>query len=245
MLGTFRDPNWPHAHIHAADFASPLHSAAEIEIVVGITDRADTPIAGYGWMFPTGRGTVSVGVVLMSTSPSFQVINPAQLHEQFVATQRDRWQLDGPPICPPIGGRVPMGSSVGPLAGPTWVTIGDAAGAANPLTAMGIETALETGIMAGEVVADALDQDSAAVLQQYPKLLAERYGSYYKIGRLTDRLLGRPAAARRIHAAMSSRPALADGALRIATQHLRGGRGGGVETLYRLARAVSIIAPDA
>ena len=45
---------------------------------------------------------------------------------------------------------------------------------------------------------------------------------------------------------MVSRPRFADGALRIATQHLRGGaRGSGPELVYRMARAVSLFAPDA
>ena len=84
VLGTFRQPDWPLAVAHAADIRSPLGLASEAELVVGITDRSGAPIAGYGWMYPTGGDTVGVGIMMMSTSPSFQVINPAHLHERFV-----------------------------------------------------------------------------------------------------------------------------------------------------------------
>jgi flavin-dependent dehydrogenase len=245
LLGTFRQPDWPLAVAHGADIRSPLGLAGEAELVVGITDRAGAPIAGYGWMYPTGGDTVGVGIMLMSTSPSFRVINPAHLHERFVDDHAARWQLDTRSVTSVGGGRIPTGASVGPLAGPTFVIIGDAGAAANPLTGLGIDTALETGIMAGDVVGEALDTSNAAVLQQFPKQFDDRYGAYYKLGRLTERLLGRPAFARRVHHALGSRPTFAEGALRIATQHLRSGRGGVPELMYRAGRAAATFAPDA
>ncbi len=246
LLGTYREPDWPAAQAFAAEFSSPLHHLGEAEIVLGVTDRAGTPIAGYGWMFPTGAGAVSIGVMMASTSPSYAVTNPARLLEQFVERERERWQLDGPPITEPHGGRIPLGISVGPLAGPSWLIAGDAAAAANPLSGFGVDTALETGVLAGEVVADALEGDDPGVLQRYPQLVTDRYATYYKLGRLTDRLVGQPSVATRLYSAISSRHRVTAGALRIITQHLRGGaRGGGPELVYRVARAVSVFAPDA
>ena len=245
LLGTYREPDWPMALAHTAGHRSPLHLANEVEVVVGVTDRAGTPIAGYGWMFPTGAGTVGIGVMLVSTSPSFAVINPAHLLERFTEQHADRWQLDPDPATPAVGGRIPLGASVGPLAGPTYVIVGDAGGVANPLTGLGIDTALESGIIAGDVVGEALDEGSAAVLQQYPKLIDDRYGSFYKVGRLADRFVGQPPVARRLHAALGARPAFAEGTLRVALQHLRSGRGGVPELVERTARAVATFAPDA
>lgn len=245
LLGTFREPTWPFAVAEAAEFDSPFDIAPEAEIVLGLTDRIGTPVAGYGWMFPTGGDSVSVGIILSSTSPSFQVTNPVHLFDRFVERQRTRWQLSDEPTTRPASGRIPMGASVGPLAGPTYLIVGDAAGAANPLTGMGIETALETGIMAGDVIGEAFDEQSATALQHYPKLIDERFGPYYKTARLTTRLLGQPAAASKVFAAMTTRRSIADSSLRIATQHLRGARGGRPELVYRLARTVSTFAPDA
>ena len=43
---------------------------------------------------------------------------------------------------------LPMGLSVGPVVGPNWVLVGDAAGAINPFNGEGIDYALETGRLA-------------------------------------------------------------------------------------------------
>jgi flavin-dependent dehydrogenase len=187
---------------------------------------------------------VSVGLLLVSTSPSFQVINPAHLHQILVDDQRARWQL-GDAVTSPAGGRIPIGGSVGPLAGATYLITGDAGGIANPFTGSGVDTALETGIIAADVVAEAIDAGNPAALQQYPQLLDERYGAYDKIGRLVDRALGRPAFARWLHSQIVGNRAVADGTVRIALQHLRRGRAGLPELMYRVGRTVSIFAPDA
>ncbi len=244
-LGTFRAPTWPFAVAQSATFRSALHSATEIELVLDLHDRAGTPITGYGWMFPGGDGSVSVGVLLMSTSASFQVINPVHLLDRFVTDRRDAWHLDGAAIDAPASGRIPLGTSVGPAAGPTYLLVGDAVGSANPLSGAGVDTALETGLLAADVVAEALDEGSAAVLQQYPKRLDDRYGTYYKVGRLANQLLGRPAVSRRVTRLAATRPSFADTFIRLANDELRSGRGGSAELIYRAVRAASIVAPDA
>ncbi len=243
-LGTYREPTWPLAVAHRAIFPSALHDAAEAELVIDLSDRSGTPISGFGWLFPRGDGTVNVGVMIMSTSPSFRVINPAHLLDAFVADQRTRWHLADEPIEPAAGGRIPLGNSVGPIAGPTYLVVGDAAGAANPLTGAGIEYAVETGMLAGGVLAEALRSDSATALQRYPQLLADRYGSYYQVGRLLDRALGRPAVGRRVAAFASSRPAFAGPVVRLAGNQLRSRYPGATEFAYRIARACTLVAPD-
>src|SRR5690606_25916509 len=155
-----------------------------------LADRAGTPITGYGWMFPRGDGTANVGVLMMSTSPSFRVVNPFHLLERFVDDNAGRWHLRGDPVRPPAGGRIPLGGSVRPAAGPTYLVVGDAAGTANPLSGAGIEYALESGALAGRVLDEALRTGQPAELQRYPKLIDDRYGRYYRFGRVADRLLG-------------------------------------------------------
>jgi geranylgeranyl reductase family protein len=244
-LGTFRRPTWPYAVGHRATYRSPLHEASEVELMLDLRDRSGTPITGYGWMLPAGDGTVTVGVMMMSTSPSFRVVNPAHLLDQLVADHGVRWHLEAEPIRPGHGGRVPLGLSVGPSAGPTYLLIGDAVGAANPLSGAGIETALETGAMAAEVVDEALQTDSAAALQQYTRLLADRYGAFYKVGRLSNRALGQPPVSRRINRLAAKRKPAADALLRLATNELRPGRAGVAELAYRIGRAISFTGPDA
>jgi geranylgeranyl reductase family protein len=243
-LGTYREPSWPFALAHRAVYASGLHDAVEAELVLDLTDRAGTPIAGYGWMFPRGDGTVNVGVLIMSTSPSFRVINPVHLLGALVADHRDRWRLADEPVLPSAGGRIPLGTSVGPAAGPTYVVVGDAAGAANPLSGAGIEYAIETGVLAGSVLTEALRPGGATALQRYPQLLADRYGSYFQVGRLLDRALGRPSVARRVGHLASSHPAFASSFVRLAGNELRSRYPGATELAYRFTRALTLVAPD-
>jgi geranylgeranyl reductase family protein len=244
-LGTYRQPTWPSALAHRAVFSSSLHDAAEIEIVLDLADRAGTPITGYGWMFPRGDGTANVGVLMMSTSPSFRVVNPAHLLDGFVAANATRWHLHGDPVHAPAGGRIPLGTSVRPAAGPTYLVVGDAAGAANPLSGAGIEYAIETGMLAGRVLDEALRTGQPAALQRYPRLLDERYGTYFKVGRLADRVLGRPAFTRRLANSAAARPAIARSLVRITGNSLRSRHPGASELAYRVAAALSTVAPDA
>lgn len=244
-LGTLRQPTWPSALAHRAIYASPLHDAAEIELVVDLEDRAGTPITGYGWMFPRGDGTVNVGVLMMSTSPSFLVVNPARLLDRFVGDNAARWRLHGDPVLPPAGGRIPMGASVRPAAGPTYLVVGDAAGVANPFSGAGIEYAVETGVLAGGVLDEALRTGQAVSLQRYPKLIDDRYGTYFKVGRLVDRVLGRPGLARRLASSAAARPSFARSLIRVSANSLRTRHPGMTELAYRVGAAISTVAPDA
>jgi geranylgeranyl reductase family protein len=243
-LGTYREPAWPWAIAQRAVYPSALHDAAEAELVLGLADRAGTPINGYGWLFPRGDGTANVGVMIMSTSPSFRVINPVHLLDQVVAEHGGRWHLGREPVHASSGGRIPLGTSVGPTAGPTYLVVGDAAGAGNPLSGAGIEYAIETGMLAGEVLGEALRTGAATTLQRYPQLLDQRYGSYFQVGRLVERFLGRPSVARRVASFASSRPAAANSIVRFAGDELRSHYPGATELAYRLGRALTLVAPD-
>lgn len=245
-LGTFREPSWPYGLAHQGAFPSDAGASGTVDLVLDLRDRSGTPIIGHGWMYPAGDGTATVGVVMMSTSPSFAVVNPANLFQRLVDDRTGSWRITGDPIDPPTGRRLPVGLSVGPSAGPTYLLVGDSAGAANPFSRTGIENALETGWLAADVLDEAIRTDDAAHLQRYTRLLDERYGSYYQVGRLTARMLGYPAVARRAERLVTRRRAFADAYLRITTDALRPGpRVGPPETAYRIGRAIALVAPDA
>ena len=139
-----------------------------------------------------------------------------------------------------------MGASVRPAAGPTYLVVGDAAGVANPFSGAGIEYAIETGMLAGGVLDEALRTGQAVSLQRYPKLIDERYGTYFKVGRLVDRVLGQAVAraTRRRHggraAGVRPRRWFVSAATRSAA-----GIPGATELAYRLGVAISSVAPDA
>ena len=242
-LGSSRDVRVPYAVAHRATCPTPIHDATELEIVVGLLDHAGTPITGYGWMVPTGRGHADVGVLLLSTSPSFHVLNPAHVLEQFVTEHGGRWHLGDGPAGTTTGGRIPLGRSVGPAAGPTWLLVGDAVAAADPWSGLGLGPALSTGAIAGEVISEAIRTGSATTLQRYPGLLADRFEPRYRVGKLADVALGRPALAVPTAAAVARRPAVAEAALRLATGALRPDRIGPAEAVLRLGRAASALLP--
>ena len=244
-LGTFRQPDWTHATVHRARYRSALHDAAEVELLVDLRDPACTPITGYAFMFPRGDGTVNVGLVAMSTSPSYRVLNPPRLLDAVVAEHGAAWHLDPQPVEAGAGGRLPLGASVGPAAGPTYLVVGDAAGAGNPLSGAGIDQAIDTGRLAGTVLATALESGSASELQRYPRLLDERYGTYFQVGRLTSRLIGRPSVNVRATRLVASRRPAADALLRIAANQLRPGGWGLAEAAYRTGRTIALVAPNA
>ena len=242
-LGSFRDLRFPYAHAHRVSYPSALHEATEVELVVGLRDRAGTPITGYGWMFPTGRGTVDLGVLLMSTSPSFQVLNPGHVLERIIDEWCPRWQLGSEPVGPATGGRIPLGRSVGPAAGPTWLLVGDAVGAADPWSGAGIGAAITTGRIAGNVLIEAMASGSSAALQQYPRLLADHFDAGYGVGRLADRVLGHPTVSAQVSRSLTRSRIVGDALLRLATDAIRPGANGPAEIAARLGRGLGIVVP--
>jgi flavin-dependent dehydrogenase len=195
---------------------------------------------------PDGDGTVNIGVGLLSTARDFKGTNVAHLLDAHVAALADRWQIDPAAATGVVRvGRVPMGGSVQPTAGPSFLVVGDAAGVASPFTGAGIDTALETGRMAADVVHQALTEAGPTALQRYPRLVADTYAEQYKLARLWGRMLGRPSAMRQVTGAAVRSHLVGDTLLRIMSGALRRDEFGAPETVARVASTVLQVAPDA
>lgn len=248
-IGTFRRKDWPFVAALSAVWSPatpgrPCSEPASMEVHLGLTGRDGSFVPGLGWVLPAGGTGVRVGIGVWSTSREFGVLNGNELLTTLATTHSRRLGIDaGDPIAPPDGARVPVGGSVMPVAGPAHLVAGDAAGAANPLSAAGIESALWSGRLAGEVLAEALGSRDPTALQRYPSMIGATTGGYYKVGRLATRLAGHPAAAQAVISAVTRNRHLADAAMRIGLQHLR--RTGGPETAYRIARTASRFGPAA
>ncbi len=210
-----------------------------------MTDRNGNPMPGYGWIFPVGDGTVNIGVGLLSTFRDFRGVNTTNLLREYVATAPGYWELDpGAPDGKPTSGRLPMGGSVGPKAGPTHLVVGDAAGTVNPFNGEGIDYAYETGRIAALVLHEALAEGDPFVLQQYEKRLEIEYGQYFKVARLFAHVIGRPALMRELtRVGMQSRT-LMEWVLRIMANLLRPEEMGAAELAYKAAAALARAAPD-
>ena len=209
-------------------------------------DRNGNPMPGYGWIFPVGDGTVNIGVGLLSTFRDFKSVNTTHLLDAYAHQIADRWEIDAAhPEARPVSGRIPMGGSVGPKAGPTHLVVGDAAGSVNPFNGEGIDYAYETARMAADVIHEALVDGDATALQRYPKLLDDEYGQYFKVARLFARVIGRPALMRELtRAGMHSRT-LMEWVLRIMANLLRPDELGPAEAAYKAAATIVRLAPSA
>ncbi len=243
-LGTFRTREWPYGTAIRGYWTSPRSEEPWIESALDVKDRNGNPLPGYGWIFPVGDGTVNIGVGLLSTFRDFKSVNTTHLLQEYVATAPEYWGLDPESACGrPTSGRLPMGGSVGPKAGPTWLVVGDAAGTVNPFNGEGIDYAYETGRMAAEVLHEALDGSDPRVLQTYDGRLAAEYALYFKVGRLFARVIGRPALMRELtRVGMRSRT-LMEWVLRIMANILRPDELGPAEAAYKAAAALVRLAP--
>jgi len=244
-LGTARRRAWPQGMAIRGYFASDMHADPWIESALDLRDRNGNSLPGYGWIFPVGDGEINVGIGLLSTFRDFKSVNTTHLMNEFAATAPEYWGI-GPETATstPTGGRLPMGGSIEPKVGPTWIIVGDAAGSINPFNGEGIDYAYETGRMAAGLLDEALRTDDGLVLQRYPQLLQAEYGLYFKVARLFAKVIGRPALMRELtRVGMQSR-SLMEWVLRIMANLLRDDEIGPAEAAYKAAAALVRFVPE-
>lgn len=244
-LGTSRAKQMPYGTAIRTYWESPRHAEPWIESALDVKDRNGNSMPGYGWIFPVGDGTINVGIGLLSTFKDYKKVNTTKLLEEYAATAPEYWGIRPETMtCEPTGGRLPMGGSVGPKAGPTHLVVGDAAGTVNPFNGEGIDYAYETGRAAALHLGEALATGNAMALQQYPRHLDEEYGRYFKVARLFAHVIGRPALMRELtRVGMHSRT-LMEWVLRIMANLLRPDEIGPAEAAYKAAVALSRAFPD-
>ena len=245
-LGTFRTREWPYGTAIRTYWQTPRHADPWIESALDVKDRNGNPMPGYGWIFPVGDGTVNIGVGLLSTFRDFKSVNTTQLLDAYAHQVADKWEITPDrPEAKATSGRIPMGGSVGPKAGPTYLVIGDAAGSVNPFNGEGIDYAYETARMAADVLHEALAAGDPTVLQRYPRMLDDEYGDYFKVARLFAKVIGRPTLVRELtRVGMHSRT-LMEWVLRIMANLLREDEKGPAELAYAAAAKLVKLAPNA
>jgi geranylgeranyl reductase family protein len=244
-LGTARSRRYPLGMAIRGYFRSPRHDEPWIESHLDLRDRRGDALPGYGWIFPVGDGTVNVGVGLLSTFQGWKSVNTSHLMDAFVAMAPPTWDIrPETAVGPPTGGRLPMGGSVQPAAGPTWLVAGDASGAINPFNGEGIAYAYETGRMAAEALDEALRTGDGLALARYPARLEEEYGLYYRVARMFVRAIGNPAVMSELtRIGMHSRT-LMEWVLRIMSNLLRPDEVGPAEAIYRTLEKLVALGPE-
>ncbi len=244
-LGTTRQRSWPYGIVTRTYFASPRSGEPLMESVLAPPDGHEHSLAGFGWLVPAGNGTVNVGIASLSTYRNARAINALKLLDSFARSAADRWGFDPDrQLKRPTRFRLPLGGSVGPKMGPTFLVVGDAGGEASPFNGDGVDAALATGRLAAEVLDEALTVGNSTSLQRYPTRLADQFGNHQKVGRLTARFLGRPALLRPALAIALGNRWTMGGVLRIATNELRDGADrGGAERAFAVADGIARLAP--
>ena len=245
-LGTFRTKEWPYGTAIRTYWETPRHAEPWIESALDVKDRNGNPMPGYGWIFPVGDGTVNIGVGLLSTFRDFKSVNTTHLLDAYAHMVADRWEIDPDhPTLKATARRIPMGGSVGPKSGPTYLVIGDAAGSANPFNGDGIDYAYETARMAAEVLTDAIRNNDPAALQRYQMLIDDEYGQYFKVARLFARIIGRPVIMRELSRVGMQSRTLMEWVVRIMANLLRPDEIGPAEVAYKAAAAIVRLTPNA
>jgi geranylgeranyl reductase family protein len=244
-LGAQRHRGYPQGMAIRGYYESPLHDDPWIESALDVRDRNGSSLPGYGWIFPVGDGTINVGIGLLSTFRDWKSVNTSHLMNEFAHTAPDYWGISpDAAVGAPTGGRLPMGGSVTPNVGPTWVLVGDAAGTINPFNGEGIDYAYETGRLAARLVGEALATGDGMALQQYPRLLQEEYGLYFKVARVFARVIGNPELlARLTQVGMHSRT-LMEWVLRIMANLLRDDELGPAEAVYKAVAQLARVIPE-
>ena len=245
-LGTSRNRAYPLGMAIRGYWTSPRHDEPWIDSWLDIRDKAGNVLPGYGWIFPVGDGRINVGVGLLSTFNQWKAVNTTHLLQSFAEYAPASWDIRPETACgPATGGRLPMGLSVGPHSGPTWLVVGDAGGTINPFNGEGIAYAYESGRFAAEAVDLALKTNDGMALTTYEHRLQSEYELYYKVARAFVRVIGHPELMKvLVSTGMRSR-SLMEWVLRIMANILRPDELGPAEAAYRALARLSRLVPEA
>ncbi len=243
-LGTTRDRSYPLGMAIRGYWNSPRHDEPWIDSWLDIRDKSGNVLPGYGWIFPVGDGRINVGVGLLSTFNQWKAVNTTHLLQSFAEFAPSSWDIRPETACgPPTGGRLPMGLSVTPHVGPTWILAGDAGGTINPFNGEGIAYAYESGRFAAEAVELALATGDGMALRTYEKRLGSEYDLYYRVARAFVRVIGHPELMKVLASTGMRSRSLMEWILRIMANLLRPDEMGPAEAAYKALVAISRLVP--
>ncbi|HEY9476600.1 MAG TPA: geranylgeranyl reductase family protein [Mycobacteriales bacterium] len=182
-------------------YTSPRHQDDYLESWLELWDSAPDGdrrlLPGYGWIFGMGDGTSNVGLGVLNSSAAFQHTDYRTLLSRWLGGMPEEWGYVEENATGPVrGGGLPMGFNRTPHYTRGMLLVGDSGGAVNPFNGEGIAYAMETGRLAAEHVAQALDRPPGPVreraLRAYPRALRDGYGGYYRLGATFVKLIGHP-----------------------------------------------------
>ena len=197
--------------------------------------EGDLLLPGYGWLFPVAGGRVNLGAGLLNTFKNFKDVSAQRLFDAFASMLPADWGIgEETAEGRVLSGPLPMGLNRSPQAVPGLLLVGDAVGIVNPFNGEGIAYAMESGEIAAELVTEALVKDRPGVALMYPKVLDERYGRYFKVGRGFARVIGKPAVMGRTTKYLLPHPRAMGFAMRVMANLTDGRDGDAQDRLFAL-----------
>lgn len=186
QLGRILGRRWHRNTVHGvaarAYVRSARHDDPWITSHLELRDAQQLLLAGYGWIFPLGDGTVNIGVGTLATDRRPTTVKLRNVLDSYVSQQRADWLLTGD-VQMYASAMLPMGGAVSNVGGTNWMLIGDAAACINPLNGEGIDYGLETGRLAAEMLQE------KDLMRAWPTTLQSHYGDAFSIARRLGALL--------------------------------------------------------
>ena len=173
----------PDVFLQSAQLETPFPEMPEVEVRFG----RDVAPGGFAWLVPFKRGAdPHVRIGLMSESRS------AERFAVFFASLCQRMSLAIDPLPAPRLKMLPLGP-VPKTYADRVVAVGDAAGLVKPTTGGGIYYGLLSGLIASEILGDALTRDrlGESSLRRYETRWRRRLGPEIRVGLAFRRIAAR------------------------------------------------------
>ena len=138
-------------------------------------------LAGYVWLFPVGGGRYNVGLGMLAEVVARHKVDLKETMQRLLATHpalAGRF-AEARQLGPIVGFGLPLGGGrMRPISGRRFMLCGDAASLIDPLQGHGIDTAIQSGMLAAaQAVACFEKQDfSAGFMQEYDAQVAQKIG---------------------------------------------------------------------
>ncbi|HEX7155959.1 MAG TPA: FAD-dependent monooxygenase [Burkholderiaceae bacterium] len=183
-------------------------------------DRTIRPGFGYGWVFPGPDATFNVGAGVFFDRPgragpaSDRVSahaagpNARRVFERFITGFAPARELlaEGVALGPLKGAPLRTALAGAALGRAGLLAVGEAAGTTYSFSGEGIGKALETGVLAAELIAAGWPAPSASLAAEYANTVRSRYGRRFAAYETAQRWLARPAFADFLAARARARP---------------------------------------
>ena len=138
-------------------------------------------LAGYVWLFPVGAGRYNVGLGMLAEIVAEHKVDLKETLTRVLATHAELAVRFAPArlLGPIVGFGLPLGGGrVRPISGAHFMLCGDAASLIDPLQGHGIDTAIQSGILAGAQAAACFERQdfSAEFMRKYDDQVASKIG---------------------------------------------------------------------